>query len=178
MPTKLKKPRQRTQIICCACNSPITDNRAMWFGQGEGGVYANHIKKATVQYAHHGECSWLVNPLVSQRGMFWGNLPIDKSLFAPAANGFVYVIESDGAYKIGRSKNPAGRLKGLKTGNPSPMTIVGSIACANPSKVETYLHEVFKEQRDRGEWFLLTPEMLAWVLAFNPESIEGDSHAF
>ena len=65
----------------------------------------------------------------------------------------LYIIQSDltGMIKIGRSKDPAKRLKQLQTGNPNKLKL---IACfEGEGWKEKILHERLEKFRLQGEWF-------------------------
>jgi hypothetical protein len=70
--------------------------------------------------------------------------------------GFVYFIAIGDPYithvKIGfTSKHPASRLKGLQTGCPFKMRLLGFIF--GTEDMERELHDVLKIDRAEGEWF-------------------------
>lgn len=74
---------------------------------------------------------------------------------APRAGypGFIYFIQgkSGGAVKIGYTKDVFSRLKALQTGYPDTLII----RCCIPGSPDTEsgYHEMFKEERLKGEWF-------------------------
>jgi len=84
--------------------------------------------------------------------------------------GYVYVIGNTHAEvcKIGFSKTPNKRLKGIQTGCPYPIKIlylfVGSI------NLEKQLHKKYSKYRLNGEWFSYTGELRA-ALENSKESI-------
>jgi len=67
--------------------------------------------------------------------------------------GFIYFIQgkSSGAVKIGYTVDVFKRLKGLQTGYPDTLII----RCCIPGSPDTEsgYHEMFKEERLKGEWF-------------------------
>ncbi len=76
---------------------------------------------------------------------------------------YVYLMKSNNMIKIGHSKDPKGRLNGLKTGNPLAINLVKVLKCETESVaslVESTLHEKYKPRRVRGEWYMLTAEEL------------------
>ncbi|MEV8021823.1 GIY-YIG nuclease family protein [Streptomyces sp. NPDC086554] len=68
--------------------------------------------------------------------------------------GYVYVIATEDRpdlVKIGYSKVPEQRLKGLATGSPVAL----SLRATHPGtkKLENHLHHTFADRRTNGEWF-------------------------
>lgn len=84
---------------------------------------------------------------------------------------YLYLIEADAPvrpslalYKIGiTSKPPERRLRQLQTGTPYPLSLVASVRCAHPARLERELHAMFPGRNTSGEWFALTPLELAAV---------------
>ena len=79
--------------------------------------------------------------------------------------GGVYYIRSGNWVKIGISTSITGRLKEMRQLNPHECRIVGwePMASGKAFERELALHEQFKGQRHRGEWFRLTPELAAHI---------------
>lgn len=75
--------------------------------------------------------------------------------------GYVYLIcdPSNELYKIGvtRSKD-SNRIKKLQTGNPSELFIVSIYEHENPFRLETMLHNKFKNKKVLNEWFKLNQD--------------------
>lgn len=74
---------------------------------------------------------------------------------------FIYLIRDDftGLYKIGRSKDPQYRLKDLRreyTKLPLQFDfrLIAVWEEVHP-KAERFIHEIFQNERVRGEWFYL-----------------------
>ena len=70
----------------------------------------------------------------------------------------VYIIKQGRAnlFKIGFSQTSVQtRLKTLQTGNPKQLTIVAMFHGAQPEEQE--LHRIYKERRQKGEWFAFPP---------------------
>jgi len=96
--------------------------------------------------------------------------------------GFVYLINSGvtDRYKIGVSKNPPDRMRGLQTGNPQKLTLIEYYESDIYQRIETVLHRTLKHKKYvpedfemlKGEWFILDDED---VLTFkkNCEKIES-----
>lgn len=79
------------------------------------------------------------------------------------AEGFVYVMECAGYYKIGWSaSSPRKRLLGVQVGSPLPVSLVG--VTEGTQITEAHWHEVFEAKRVRGEWFELAAGDIATIL--------------
>jgi transcriptional regulator with XRE-family HTH domain len=75
----------------------------------------------------------------------------------------IYFIETQGLVKIGYSNDPRRRFHNLSIGCPTKCTLIGVIdGCMTDEKD---IHEKFKENRVRGEWFEFTPEINALIAA-------------
>jgi hypothetical protein len=71
----------------------------------------------------------------------------------------IYIVESQGYYKIGVASNLKQRLFGLQTGNPSPIEVVETFQFDNystMSSLEKRTHSILRNYNVRGEWFSLT----------------------
>lgn len=72
----------------------------------------------------------------------------------------VYVIASGDLLKIGVARDPAKRLRTIKTGNPHGTTLVASrefMSAKSAYNVESRLHRFFHRHRKHGEWFAVSP---------------------
>jgi hypothetical protein len=74
---------------------------------------------------------------------------------------YIYLIESyseyESTYKIGftKHKDPIIRLKQLKTGNHSELSVVYLFPTKHKRKIESSLHRQYSGKRISGEWFRL-----------------------
>ena len=90
----------------------------------------------------------------------------EKERKAENKRGFIYVIESGGLYKIGKTNNPKDRVKAYKTENPHGITCHLMISVNNYSKKETELLKHFKDKLVVGkEWFNLVPSDIQTIKA-------------
>lgn len=80
---------------------------------------------------------------------------------------YVYLIRLEGTdvYKIGFSKNPKNRIKGLQTANPYELVLVESYLSVRANVLEKILHRRFasnkvdeNEYKLKGEFFKLDSE--------------------
>jgi hypothetical protein len=69
--------------------------------------------------------------------------------------GGVYLISCGDFYKIGLSKDVSKRIGSIQTSNPLPVELVAKYSSfdKNYSRLESLLHEKFKDSRVRLEWF-------------------------
>lgn len=74
---------------------------------------------------------------------------------------YVYFIKNESdKVKIGKTIDVNKRYKQLQTGSPEKLYVVYSIPCRSKEhmdKVESSLHEYFKDYNISGEWFLYKP---------------------
>lgn len=81
--------------------------------------------------------------------------------------GYVYVAglsSRDRYYKIGYSKDPASRVDSLSTGTPYDTELVLAAGpYEKPRRVESRLHERFRDRHFNGEWFELNDGDLTWI---------------
>jgi hypothetical protein len=91
---------------------------------------------------------------------------------------YIYFVEAadNGLVKIGYAKRPAARLHQLQSISPSALTLKGVVRGSRSHEVR--LHEHFKENRVRGEWFSPCQELVdflaglpAWDESLPPESV-------
>lgn len=93
------------------------------------------------------------------------------------ANGFVYVMESNGLYKIGRCEKVERRMRQYKTTNPS-FKLVHIFPVTDDVKAEKKLLDFFKPNRVTGEWhklenvdFAAIYDLIDEFLAHDPDRI-------
>lgn len=77
---------------------------------------------------------------------------------------YLYVSKCNTYYKIGITTDLESRLAELQVGNPYPISFCLTVEFGNPSGAEKALHEKFKKQRIRGEWFALTRQDIQAIM--------------
>lgn len=78
--------------------------------------------------------------------------------------GYVYVVRSEsGHYKIGRTKNPADRIKTFNVKLPFEVVYIAVLETDDMYALEKRLHRHFKAKRVNGEWFSLSIEDIEYI---------------
>jgi hypothetical protein len=72
--------------------------------------------------------------------------------------GHVYLLKCDKVYKIGKSIDPSRRYKEIKIQMPQTPEEIHVIETDDPSGIEAYWHNRFKDKRQKGEWFKLSAD--------------------
>lgn len=71
--------------------------------------------------------------------------------------GHVYLLKHDNVYKIGSSTDVSRRYKEIRVQMPHKTEEIHVIETDDPSGIEAYWHNRFKDKRLKGEWFDLSP---------------------
>lgn len=69
--------------------------------------------------------------------------------------GYIYLIEGDGYYKIGKSVSPSDRLSTLKVGSPHELKLLRTWHVVDMVSAEYLVKYEFQEKIIRGEWYAL-----------------------
>lgn len=85
-----------------------------------------------------------------------------------AIEGFVYLVESIGVYKIGKSKKVTSRISRFETIFPADIALIHVFHTPDMVKSESDLHHKY---RDRGEWFDLSKEQVAEICAIKDDEL-------
>lgn len=79
--------------------------------------------------------------------------------------GVIYVLHNGhGLYKIGKTTNLQQRLKAYSTHSPYEHEVVVQIEVTDITACEADLLKRFKHRHERGEWFRLSDQDVAWLL--------------
>jgi hypothetical protein len=70
--------------------------------------------------------------------------------------GHVYLLKHGNEYKIGRSTDAVRRYKEIRTQMPYKTEEIHVIETDDPSGIEAYWHNRFREKKLEGEWFKLS----------------------
>lgn len=75
--------------------------------------------------------------------------------------GYIYLIcdPNQNTYKIGVTRNLVqDRIKKLQTGNASELHMIHTVKTEYPFRLETMLHNKFKDKKVNGEWYSLSQD--------------------
>jgi RNA polymerase subunit RPABC4/transcription elongation factor Spt4 len=84
--------------------------------------------------------------------------------------GYIYLLKMlDAFFKIGLSRNPDHRIIGIGTGLPFTITKIHEFRCPKTNSIESMLHKLFEDKREKGEWFRLSQEDVEWLKSFEDD---------
>lgn len=78
-----------------------------------------------------------------------------------AGENRVYFITHGKTMKIGTARNVANRFRALRAACPYELTLRGSVPGSH--EVEREIHRMFKPERRKGEWFVMSDRLNAFV---------------
>lgn len=87
-------------------------------------------------------------------------------------SGYIYLVEGQSCYKIGKSIDVPSRTRSFGLQLPFPTQLIHSMPTDDMVWAEAYLHRTFAHCRMNGEWFDLSPEEVAWICdieSLNPD---------
>lgn len=73
---------------------------------------------------------------------------------------YIIKIQNTNKYKIGRTVNIKTRIKQFTTGNPENIKLVYFVETEHYLSLEKHLHEIFKNDKIGGEWFIFDNEKI------------------
>jgi hypothetical protein len=82
---------------------------------------------------------------------------------------FIYFVRSGEFIKIGQSRNWRRRVEGMQVG--SPHTLIVLLVLKDEPSLEGKLHNWFRTDHYRGEWFHSGPGLLAYIKKRLPECV-------
>jgi hypothetical protein len=86
---------------------------------------------------------------------------------------YLYFFQNElGRIKIGRAENVENRLKGISSQAGIKIYLLNKIE--NAAKYEFTLHELFKEFKYSGEWFVLNNSQIEWICSLNKKNIKNE----
>ena len=85
----------------------------------------------------------------------FSQVPDTSMVAAGDRGGFVYILHSNGAYKIGHAKIVDKRIEKISPALPYPVELEIAISTDDRYALEKELHERYKSKRLNGEWFAL-----------------------
>ncbi len=81
-----------------------------------------------------------------------------------AKPGYVYLLQAEsGAYKIGRTQDPANRIKTFGIQLPFEVDFICVIQTPDMAELESRLHTKFADKQIRGEWFELNEDDVEYI---------------
>lgn len=80
---------------------------------------------------------------------------------------YIYIIESQWLYKIGKTINIENRLNKYITENPFPVNLIHQYKTSNYTEEEKKLHTIFENKRYRWEWFRLNQIDIELINSFH-----------
>lgn len=96
------------------------------------------------------------------------SIDLDALDYATAATGFrrrwtCYFVQcaATGLIKIGGTKNLDRRMAALRSGSPTPLALLGTVA--HVDWPEAVLHRRFADAREHGEWFRPVEPLLQFI---------------
>lgn len=100
----------------------------------------------------------------NRRNMATGNLP-----WMPDGWSSVYVLEAGRAVKVGRSKNPAARAKGIQVSQAHPVTVFWAVwlAYTDAKNLESAIHKRLRQHTEMcasGEWYYVDPNTAVEII--------------
>ena len=115
----------------------------------------NHLLKTIIEYAKINEypsntISMLEDAVTPEKPQ------IDSHDTTDLQTGFVYLMKSGKHYKIGHTNSLDRRQYEIGLQLPEKIEPIHSIATDDPSGIEAYWHNRFKDKRLNGEWFSLS----------------------
>lgn len=77
--------------------------------------------------------------------------------------GYIYLLHSHHAYKIGMASHVKKRLQAINGSSPTPVKLIHSVPTDNMIRAEKYLHGLYAAKRKHFEWFELRARDVALI---------------
>ena len=84
--------------------------------------------------------------------------------------GYVYILQSEHGYKIGKTKNYRGRLSLFTVKLPFEFELLRLYSSDNYQELETQLHNMFRPKLINGEWYTLSDADMADIDVYVKEA--------
>lgn len=91
--------------------------------------------------------------------------PEAKIILRPKRPGYVYLVQADCYFKIGRSKQPNVRFEQIGLQLPFPFEVLHIIPVNDMHISEKHLHAKYAHQHLNGEWFKLSPNEITEIMS-------------
>lgn len=88
------------------------------------------------------------------------------------SDGWVYLVEGAGLYKIGVTVDLENRMNGLQAQSPVRLRLIHSIKSRRYREVEKYFHRVFENTRKHYEWFALFDSDVRQIMAYGDYDLD------
>ncbi|MDZ4318303.1 MAG: GIY-YIG nuclease family protein [Phenylobacterium sp.] len=91
----------------------------------------------------------------------------------------VYFVQAAklGLIKIGFAADIQERLGSLQVGSPDRLALIGAIYDKDALAIEARLHSRFRKDREHGEWFRPSAELLAYIAEWTVERADALEYA-
>jgi hypothetical protein len=88
----------------------------------------------------------------------------------------IYAVQcgASGPIKIGKAKDPQGRLGELQVGNWEKLNLLAYQTCSEDNWLERQLHSKYAQYKVRGEWFMPSEQILQLVERIKAGKAETD----
>ncbi|KAJ3064330.1 hypothetical protein HK102_008232, partial [Quaeritorhiza haematococci] len=99
---------------------------------------------------------------------------VNKKYEEIETTGFVYLVKTDGGFKVGRTKNIDQRVGGLQTSNAEDVEVLLKFPTSDPVLLEHVIHKVLDPYRRRSkrEYFECDPGYIATSLEFTGKFLD------
>jgi hypothetical protein len=98
---------------------------------------------------------------------------------APKGWCYVYFVRAGEVVKIGRAVDVADRIRNMQVGHHEPLKLLAAVPAH--AALEAELHRHFAVEREDGEWFRLSPRLMAYIEGvrqnLNPVALLFDQQA-
>ena len=105
------------------------------------------------------------------------DMEIEKELINQDSDNNIYFmrVEDTPYFKIGISKNPNQRRKGLQIGNPKKINLFLKINTDLANIYENILHDIYVKENLQSEWFEIGQKAIVYQYKNNPiDTLLGD----